>query len=83
MMNLEQKFNVTMPGDNITEYRKLLQQIIIDCVSSESITGYSTLTDQARNQVGEPNGGFIITTNNDNIILQEKSRNHANSQTTA
>ena len=67
-MMLGRHFTVTTPGSDNTEYRDLLQNTI-DNITSETITCY---TDGSRTDSGT-GAGYIITTNNNNTTLEERS----------
>ena len=67
-MMLGRHFTVTTPGTDITAYRDSLQNII-DNITSETITCY---TDGSRTDSGS-GAGYIITTYNNNTILEERS----------
>ena len=67
-MMLGRHFTVTTPGTDNTAYRDSLQNII-DNITSETITCY---TDGSRTDSGS-GAGYIITTNNNNTILEERS----------
>ena len=61
-------FTVTTPGTDTIEYRDSLQNII-DNISSETNTCY---TDGSRTNSGS-GAGYIITTDNKNTTLEERS----------
>ena len=65
-MMLGRHFTVTTPGTDNTAYRDSLQNII-DNITSETITCY---TDGSRTVSGS-GAGYIITTYNNNTILEE------------
>ena len=67
-MMLERNFTVTTPGTDTIEYRDSLQNII-DNIPSETITCY---TDGSRTDSGS-GAGYIITTDNNNTTLEERS----------
>ena len=67
-MMLQQHFTVTTPGTDNTEYRDSLQNTI-DNISSETITCY---TNGSRTDSGS-GAGYIITTDNNNTTLEERS----------
>ena len=67
-MMLGRHFTVTTPGTDNTAYRDSLQNSI-DYITSETITCY---TDGSRTDSGS-GAGYIITTNNNNTILEERS----------
>ena len=62
-MMLGRHFTVTTSGADNTEYRDSLQNTI-DNITSETITCYTDSGSGA---------GYIITTNNNNTILEERS----------
>ncbi|XP_063691333.1 uncharacterized protein LOC134823698 [Bolinopsis microptera] len=67
-MMLGRHFTVTTPGADTTEYRNSLQNTI-DNITSETITCYTdgSLTDSGCG------AGYIITTDNNNTTLEERS----------
>ena len=65
---LERRFTVTIPGADNIEYRSSLQNTI-DNIPSETITCY---TDGSRTDSGS-GAGYIITTDNNNTTLDERS----------
>ena len=67
-MMLERRFTVTIPGADNIEYRGSLQNTI-DNIPSETITCY---TDGSRTDSGS-GAGYIITTDNNNTTLDERS----------
>ena len=67
-MMLGRHFTVTTPGTNNTEYRSALQHTI-DNITSETITCY---TDGSLSDSGS-GAGYIITTDNNNTTLEERS----------
>ena len=67
-LNLDRTFTVTTSGDNNLEYRNNLPYII-DNLPSDTITCY---TDGSSTSSG-CGAGYIITTDNNNTILDEKS----------
>ena len=67
-MMLERHFTVTTPGTDNIKYRDSLQNTI-ENISSETITCY---TDGSRTDSGS-GAGYIITTDNNNTTLEERS----------
>ena len=67
-MMLQRHFTVTTPGTDNTEYRDSLQNTINN-ISSETITCY---TDGSHTD-SDSGAGYIITTDNNNTTLEERS----------
>jgi len=68
-MMLEQHFTVNIPGADHIKYDRDSLQNTIDNISSETITCY---TDGSRTDSGS-GAGYIITTDNINTTLEERS----------
>jgi hypothetical protein len=69
MLNLERNFDITTPGNNITDYRDQLQNTIDD-LPSDSINCY---TDGSRSDTG-CGAGYIITSKINVLIFVQMSR---------
>jgi hypothetical protein len=67
VLNLDQNFSVTTPGIDTEEYRNSLP-ILIDNLQPDIITSY---TDGSKTDTG-CGSGYIITTNNNKDIIEEK-----------